>query len=439
LHPLYWLTRGKPYLKGRLAKSVGIDAARLPYNEALVALIREARAEGREIVLATASHRVYAEQIADHLDIFDRVLATDDTTNLSAGNKRTALISEFGEGGFDYAGNSWDDLAIWPAARRAYVVDPQPGVEASARKLGNVEAVLRSPARPLRLWGKALRLHQWTKNLLIFVPLLASHRLNDLDMLMDGFLAFLFFSLCASSVYLLNDLLDLDDDRYHPTKRHRPFASGQLSLKSGLASIPLLLVLAFGGALLLLPWQFAAVMGVYYLLTLTYSLSLKRMMMVDVITLGMLYTLRIIAGTFAFGVSPTFWMLTFSMFLFQSLAMVKRYAELREARRKGDAGKTRGRGYFATDLDMIASLGSASGYLSVLVLALYVQDESIVALYTHPEVIWLSCPLLLFWISRVWMLTHRGQMHDDPVVFAIKDRSSLVIGALFTLTFWFAR
>lgn len=438
-HPLLWLSRGKAHLKGRLAESIDIDAARLPYNESLISLIRQARADGREIVLATASHRIYAEQIASHLQIFDRVLATDGDTNLSAGNKRDALVAEFGEGGFDYAGNSRDDLKIWAAARHAYVVDPEVGVEAEARKLGNVEAVISTPGNPLKLWGKALRLHQWTKNLLIFVPLLASHRMNELSLLLNGLLAFFFFGLCASSVYLLNDLLDLDDDRHHPTKRERPFASGRVSLKTGLMLIPLLLAVAFAGAFLLLPWEFTAVMMAYYLLTLTYSLSLKRMMMIDVITLGMLYTLRLIAGTFAIGVSPTFWMLTFSMFLFQSLALVKRYAELREARRTGDSGKTRGRGYFPKDLDMIASLGSASGYLSVLVLALYVQDESIVALYRHQQVIWLSCPLLLFWISRIWMLTHRGQMHEDPVVFAIKDKSSLVVGALFALTFWLAR
>jgi 4-hydroxybenzoate polyprenyltransferase len=437
-HPLYWLLHGKAYLKERLATQITIDPAMLPYNEPLMDFVRQARAEGRKIVLATASHRIFADQVAAHLDLFDHVLATEGSTNLSARSKRNALVTAYGEGGFDYVGNSRDDLQIWGSARRAYLVDPEYGVEQAARKLGNVETVIRSPESKLKLWMKALRLHQWTKNLLIFVPLLASHQVGDLELLLGGLLAFFCFSLCASSVYLLNDLLDLEDDRHHPTKRERPFASGHLPLRAGLMLMPALLVGAFAGSLLLLPWQFAAVMGVYYLLTVAYSLSLKRIVMIDVITLGMLYTLRIIAGTFAFGVSATFWMLTFSMFLFQSLALVKRYAELRKARRKGDVGKTRGRGYFPSDLDMIASLGSASGYLSVLVLALYVQDDSTTALYRNPEVIWLTCPLLLFWISRMWLLTHRGQMHDDPVVFALKDRSSLLIAALFALTFWFA-
>ncbi|MGE0800681.1 MAG: UbiA family prenyltransferase [Lautropia sp.] len=437
--PLIWLARGKAHLKAELARGVDLDASHLPYNAPLLALIREARAEGRMIVLATASHRIYADQIAAHLGLFDRVFATEGTVNLSAGSKRDALVAEFGEGGFDYVGNSRDDLAIWASARRAYLVDPEAGVEAGVRRLGKLERTISSRHAFARSWLRAMRLHQWAKNLLLFVPLLASHQLDHPAQLLNGALAFLFFGLCASSVYLLNDLLDLEDDRHHPTKRHRPFAAGELPIKSGLLAIPVLLVVAFAGALWLLPWQFAAIMAAYYGLTLTYSLSLKRLMMLDVITLAMLYTLRIVAGTFAFGVAPTFWMLTFSLFIFQSLALVKRHAELRQARRKGDVGKTRGRGYFPEDLDMIAALGSAAGYLSVLVLALYVQDPRVAQLYRNPEVIWLSCPLLLFWISRIWMLTHRGKMYDDPVVFALKDRTSLAVGLLFAAIFWAAR
>jgi 4-hydroxybenzoate polyprenyltransferase len=233
-------------------------------------------------------------------------------------------------------------------------------------------------------------------------------------------------------------LLDLADDRHHHSKRHRPFAAGRLSIKSGLQLFPILLVGAFSGAAWLLPWEFSGTLIAYYILTLAYSLSLKRQMAIDVIALAALYTLRIIAGAAAFGLELTFWILAFSMFMFLSLALVKRYAELREARRKGDTGKTRGRGYYPADLEMISSLGASSGYLAVMVLALYIHDQATTGLYAHPQVIWLACPLLLFWITRVWMLTHRGQMHDDPVVFAIRDRSSLVVGALFGLVFWIA-
>jgi 4-hydroxybenzoate polyprenyltransferase len=438
LAPLFWVLQGKARLKGRLADCVPIDATGLPFDERVIALIEAERAKGRRIVLATASHRIYADQVAAHLKLFDAVLATEGDVNLSARKKRDRLVEEYGEKGFDYVGNSHDDLAVWAAARQSYVVNPERGVETAARALGNVACTIKTEGNPLRSWVKALRFHQWMKNLLIFVPLLASHKLGKLDLLVDGLLAFLFFGLCASSVYVLNDLLDLSDDRHHATKRKRPFASGALPVKAGLVVFPLLLLAAFGGALWLLPWQFAAALGIYYAMTLAYSVALKRMMVVDVITLAMLYTIRIIAGTFAFSVAATFWMLAFSMFIFLSLALVKRYAELYEARNRGKSEKARGRGYYPSDLEMISSMGAASGYLAVLVLALYIQDQNTVALYHHPKVIWLACPLLLFWISRTWLLTHRGQMNDDPVVFAIKDRVSLVVGAMFGLIFWLA-
>lgn len=301
-----------------------------------------------------------------------------------------------------------------------------------------VEPTLRTNTASLRDWRRAMRLHQWLKNALIFVPLLASHRFTQFDLMRDGVFAFFCFGLCASSVYILNDLLDLCDDRHHKSKCNRPFASGRLSIKTGLIAVPTLLLAAFGAALLLLPWQFSAVMAAYYGLTLAYSLQLKRLMAVDVIVLAMLYTSRIIAGVAAFNLTLTFWILAFSMFIFLSLAMVKRYAELRDARVREVTTMARGRGYYPGDLDMIASLGASSGYLAVMVLALYIQDAKTTALYVTPHVIWLACPLLLFWVTRVWMLTHRGQMNEDPVVFAIRDRTSQLIGAVFLLMFWIA-
>lgn len=436
LKPLGWLTRGKAALKTELARATHIDVSLLPYDPTVIKLIETERRNGRLVVLATASHRSLAERIAEHLQLFDRVLATEGERNLSARHKRDLLVEHYGEQGFDYAGNSRDDLPVWSSARLAYVVNPESGVEQQARAGGNVAEVIRSNPASLRDWLKALRLHQWMKNLLIFVPLLAAHQLANLFLLWQGLLAFLLFGLCASSVYLLNDLLDLADDRHHHSKRNRPFAAGRLSIRSGLLVFPALLAGAFAGAIWLLPWQFTGVLGTYYVLTLAYSLLLKRFMAVDVIALAMLYTVRIIAGAAAFSLPLTFWILAFSMFMFLSLAMVKRYAELREARRKGQAEKTRGRGYYPDDLEMISSLGSASGYLAVMVLALYIHDQTTVSMYAWPELIWLACPLLLFWITRVWMLTHRGEMHDDPVVFAIRDRVSLAVGTLFCLVFW---
>ncbi|WP_426139794.1 UbiA family prenyltransferase [Pseudomonas sp. DWP3-1-2] len=435
---LQWLLKGKAALKEGLALATQIDVSVLPYDPEVIELIKAERATGRMIVLATASHHSLAERIAEHLQLFDRVVASNADRNLSAHTKRDLLVGHYGEGGFDYLGNSLDDLPIWGAARSAFVVNPEKGVENRAKAQGNVQKVIHSNVSTLRDWRKALRMHQWMKNALIFIPLLAAHQIHQPLQLLNGVLAFLFFGLCASSVYVLNDLLDLADDRHHPSKRKRPFACGKLSIKAGLIVVPLLLIGAFGGAALLLPWQFSAVLAAYYLLTLAYSLYLKRKMVVDVIVLAMLYTARILAGAAAFSLPLTFWILAFSMFIFLSLALVKRYAELREARTRDLKEMTRGRGYYPGDLDMIAALGASSGHLSVMVLALYIHEGTTVIQYARPHVIWLACPLLLFWITRVWMLTHRGQMNDDPVVFAIRDRISQGIGVLCGLVFWIA-
>jgi 4-hydroxybenzoate polyprenyltransferase/phosphoserine phosphatase len=435
---LGWLLKGKAALKEGLALETQIDVSVLPYDPQIIDMINAEKANGRMIVLATASHVSLAERIAEHLQLFDLVLASNANRNLSGNNKRDLLVAHYGEGGFDYVGNSKDDLPIWNVSRQAYVVNPDRGVESRVKAMPQVEPTIRTNTSGLRDWRKAMRMHQWLKNALIFVPLLASHRFTQFDLMRDGVFAFFCFGLCASSVYILNDLLDLGDDRHHKSKCNRPFASGRLSIKAGLIFVPTLLVAAFGAALLLLPWQFSAVMAAYYGLTLAYSLQLKRLMAVDVIVLAMLYTTRIIAGVAAFNLTLTFWILAFSMFIFLSLAMVKRYAELRDARVREVTTMARGRGYYPGDLDMIASLGASSGYLAVMVLALYIQDAKTTALYVTPHVIWLACPLLLFWVTRVWMLTHRGQMNEDPVVFAIRDRTSQLIGAVFLLMFWIA-
>jgi 4-hydroxybenzoate polyprenyltransferase/phosphoserine phosphatase len=436
--PLAWLARGgKAVLKSHLAKSTHIDVAVLPYDGQLIEWLHEARKAGHPLVLATASHERFAREIADHLGLFDRVFATNETVNLSSHRKRDALVAAYGEKGFDYVGNSHDDVPVWEAADRAYLVNPLTGVERAARKNGNVERVFESRASNTRVWAKSLRLHQWLKNLLIFVPLLAGHFMGDPVRVMHALLAFLTFGMCASSVYLLNDLLDLEDDRHHPVKRKRPLASGAMPLHHGLALTPVLLVTAFVVASLFLPWRFVAVLGGYYVLTLAYSMVLKRRVMVDVVVLAGLYTVRIVAGTAAIGAHLTFWLLAFSMFIFLSLALVKRYAELHSMKERGLV-KTRGRGYVASDLSLISSLGTSSGYLAVLVLALYIQDRGTTALYRHPQIIWLACPLLLYWISRTWIIAHRGGMHDDPIVFAAKDRTSLAVVALCGIIFWLA-
>ncbi len=432
-----WLLKGKTHLKQQIAARVDLDPTRLPYDQPLLDYLRTEKVSGRELILATASHRKYAEQVACHLGLFDEVLATDAEANLSGTGKRDRLVARFGTGGFDYAAAGVSDLAVWSHAGAAIVVNAPPRVPDQVRGVTRIEVVLASPPpRPVDYF-KAIRLHQWLKNLLVLVPLALAHQLDQPMLLLQATLAFLAFGLCASSVYLLNDLLDLPADRAHPTKRYRAFAAGTLPIRHGLALIPILLVAALALALLL-PVSFLGSLALYYGLTCAYSLRLKRMVLLDVFTLTVLYTLRVIAGAAATGVVPSFWLLAFSMFLFLSLALVKRYAELLLIQQGERQDETVGRGYRLVDLETLSQFGITSGYLAVLVLVLYINGDTVSAQYRHPEVIWLLCPLFLYWISFIWLLARRGRMHEDPVLFAIEDRRSHWLFALMALIVWAA-
>ena len=423
----FWLLGGKARLKAEIASRVQLNGAALPYSEQFLDWLKAQKAQGREIWLCTASDQRMAQAVAQHVGLFDGVLASDGQTNLSGSNKAQQLVQRFGERGFDYCGNERVDLKVWQHARSAIVVNAKPGLEASARACTQVEAVFQPPKSGLRVALKALRVHQWAKNALIFVPLAAAHRLQDTPTLVAGLVAFAAFSLCASSVYLLNDMLDLEADRQHPRKCKRPFAAGTLSLLFGLVAAPALLLISLALALTL-PLKFLAVLGAYYLVTLAYSFGLKRLVMIDVLTLAGLYTVRIVAGAAATDIPLSFWLLLFAIFIFLSLAIVKRYAELHAMRKQGQL-KASGRGYQVEDLALLQSLGASSGYISILVLALYVNSPDIAVLYSHPKMVWMLCPIMLYWVSRVWMQTYRGHMHDDPLVFALKDRISLLTGA----------
>lgn len=432
-NPLYlfsfvlWLARGRAHLKREIARRAEVDPATLPYDQRVVDWLRE-QAGTRPRVLCTASDASLAKGIAEHLGLFDEVMASDGETNLAGRHKGESLRQRYGDKGFDYAGNEHRDLHIWKHARKAIVVNARNGLARAAGEHCEVERVFEPDGGGLKVWLKALRLHQWLKNLLVFLPLFAAHRVLEPAALIHGIVAFFAFSLCASGVYVLNDLFDLDADRRHPRKRLRPFAAGTLPLVSGLAAAPLLTLAGLALALAVsLP--FAGVLLSYYVLTLAYSLRLKRIVMLDVVVLAALYTVRIIGGAVAIGGGLSFWLLAFSMFLFLSLAMLKRYTELQSMQAAGKA-QASGRGYAVEDVALIQSLGGASGYMSVLVLALYINSTASEALYRHQEVLWLLCPLLLYWISRVWLIAHRGGMHDDPVVFALVDRVSRVLLAL---------
>lgn len=437
LGPLLWLLGGgKARLKAEIARRVGLDAATLPYNEPVLAFLRAERARGRRLVLATAAHETVARAVAEHLGLFDLVLASSDGVNLR-GERKLARLKEALGCPFDYAGNALEDLVLWRDCRGAVVVHAGAGLVRRARALGRPVRVFERPRAGVRRWVKMLRVHQWAKNALLFVPLLASHRADEPRLLGRALLAFVAFSLCASSVYVLNDLLDLESDRRHPTKRRRPFAAGDIALPVGLALAPVLLVSGFALAALLLPERFVLLLLGYYALTFAYSLWLKQVMMLDVLLLAGLYTVRILGGSFAVGVPTSSWLFTFSMFLFLSLALVKRLSEVRRLRASHE-GKAHGRGYFASDYEQLASLGVSAGYIAVLVLALYINSQDVARLYAHPERLWLLCPLALYWVSRVWLLAHRGEVNDDPLVFALKDRVSYAVGALGAALVWLA-
>lgn len=430
-NPLYlfvlpaWLLGGKARFKRELARRAQPDPASLVYNVPFLDWLRGQRGR-RELILCTAADAGIARRVAGHLDVFDTVLASDGERNLEGARKAALLVERCGERGFDYAANGAVDVAIWRHARRAIVVNASAATERAARAVSEVEQVLPAAPAGAGAWLRALRLHQWIKNLLVFVPLLTAHLALDPQAIGRCALAFLAFGLCASSVYLLNDLLDLPADRAHPRKRARPFAAGQLSLLAGLALAPVLLAAAFALAALALPERFVLALAAYYLLTLSYSLALKRVEILDVVILAALYTARIVAGAFALAIPLSFWLLAFSMFLFLSLALVKRCTELEVMREHGRTGAA-GRGYRTDDLPMLGALGAAAGYLSVLVLALYINSAKSEALYRQPKFLWSLCPLLLYWIGRVWLLTQRGRMHDDPLLFAVRDPVSLAV------------
>ena len=431
-----WLLRGRAALKQQIADRVDLDVATLPYHDELTAFLRDEKQLGRPLVLATASNQKYAWQVADHLGFFDQTWASDATVNLRGQNKADKLVQTYGDKGFDYIGNARVDLDIWRRARRAVLVDASEKLCREAEKVKVIGGNYRSPPVSLAVHLSALRTHQWMKNLLLFVPLIMAHQVGNSQLMIQAGLAFVSFCLCASSVYLLNDLLDVAADRRHPAKRDRPIASGRLPVARALALIPALLGLGILVALTL-PTEFLGVLLLYYTTTLVYSLYFRRLALVDVMVLAGLYAARVLAGGVATSIVLSFWLLGFSVFLFLSLAMLKRYSDLLLVDDENLEQAT-GRGYRAGDLEGLAQSGLTSGYMSVLVLAFYINSEHVVRHYLYPDLIWLLCPLLLFWINRVWLLARRGEVKQDPVLFTLRDRASYCLGFAGALILWLA-
>lgn len=418
----FWLMKGRAAFKTIVAAHADLRVETLPYRKSLLEYLGTERQRGQEIVLATAAHRSIAERVANHLRLFDAVLATSDDINLKGHTKLARIRKTVGER-FMYAGDSRADLPIWQASQGAILAGASPSVTATVRRTGRIKRVFPNENSGWAVWLKALRVHQWLKNLLLFVPLVTGFAFLDTGKLATVVLAFVSMSLGASATYIGNDLWDLDSDRLHPRKRHRPFASGHLPIMQGVACAVLLLVLSFALAWLAAP-AFAAILVSYLVLTTAYSWFFKTRVLADVIVLSVLYTLRIVAGSFAVDIPISRWLLAFSVFTFLSLALVKRCSELVSLRQSGKVAVS-GRDYQIGDLEVLWPFGVGSALAAVIVFGLFINSPETLVRYATPNLLWLVAVGLIYLFARLWITTVRGAMHDDPIVHMMENRGSL--------------
>ncbi|MGH1487475.1 MAG: UbiA family prenyltransferase [Cellvibrionaceae bacterium] len=428
-----WVLSGKVRLKKELANIVDLKTQNLPWNQELVEYLSLQHAKGREIVLCTGSWHGLAKKVASHFDFFSDVYGTDDSVNLTGSEKAKFLLEKYGENEFAYVGNESKDLKVWRYADSAILVADSGSLKNTVEKTCTLEKHISSERKlSIKTILKQMRVHQWVKNSLVFVPLVTSHQTN-IELLMMASLAFIAYSLCASATYIFNDLADLEADRDHDRKKFRPLASGDLSILQGVLISIVLLSASLLISLQISVW-FLWSLCAYIAITLSYSFKLKRMQTLDITVLASLYTLRIISGAIAISLLPSFWLLAFSMFVFLCLAIVKRLSEIIKNKEKyADDTKISGRGYYIADFHVLMSLATASGMLSILVFAMYINSPEVASLYSEPYALWLICPLFAYWIIRVLIMASRGEIDEDPIVFAIKDKRSWVTGAIIFL------
>ncbi len=425
-HTPLWAWKGKAFLKGQVGSAIALDVAHLPYNRALLDYLHSEVAAGRKLYLTTGADALLARRIAAHLGLFEDVLASDGRTNLTGHAKLALMENRFSAEGFDYVGNAIPDVPLLRSARQAMLANPSLRLR-GLLKFKKIPVARKFVDRSSRVASaaKAIRVHQWAKNVLVLLPLLLAHSLRRASVL-AALAAFICFCLTASATYILNDLLDLETDRRHLTKRRRAFAAGNLSVPAGLGiSLAFLAVSAVIAGFL--PLTFLWYLLLYLGTTLAYSLALKRVVLVDVIILSGLYTIRMLAGAAATATRVSPWLAAFAIFLFLSLAMVKRFSELQNLHARGMT-PANGRGYLVSDIEQLRSFGTSSAYASILIFALYINGPDVAMLYHHPARMWLITPLLILWLSRIWLLASRGLLDEDPVVFALTDRMSLLMG-----------
>lgn len=442
--PAQFLHAVTALFKGRSAFKDAItfvpDPALLPYNQDVLEYVRNQRLEGNRIILATAAHSRIANAVAAHTGLFHDVLATGSTRNLKGRNKADAILSHHSrtapETPWTYVGNDKPDLAIWAVADEAVVVCSNPSLMREVAEKVKISAVFHERKLTLRHLLAQLRLYQWVKNLLVFMPLFLAHSLDSTESLVSGVLAFFAFCFCASALYSVNDLFDLEADRRHPSKKKRPLAAGALQVPFAIAMVSVLLLMSLACSVLVQETTFLLWILTYAVLALAYSVVLKRMPMLDVITLSGLYVIRILAGASATGTFVSPWLLMFGLFIFLTLAFLKRYTELRTAQQQ-EVVKVSGRGYYVSDVEIIGVFGPASGLIGILIFVLYLSGPDVQRLYDYPLRLWIAVPIFIYWLGRVWLLGHRDQVDDDPVLFVLRDKASyVVVGLLVAIVLW---
>ncbi len=423
----FWLLKGKSNLKYKVSALVDINTQTLPYNETFLKYLKDQKQLGRKLILATATTEKYAQAIADYLGIFSQIIASTENQNISGKVKLDIIKSHSKE--FSYAGNAAIDLVIFSHAKESIIVNPTWGLKRKLPLIDNIFQIFENDNNLGWAAFKTIRIYQWVKNSLIFVPLLMSQQFYNIDAVQNVIIAFISFSFLASATYIINDLIDIPNDRMHVRKKNRPLASGMLSIPVAI----LIAIVLFGSSFIIALYiNMAFIYGLlfYLVLTLLYSFKLKGYILMDTISLSLLYTTRIFVGALVINIMPSVWLIAFSMFMFLSLALVKRCSELQTLVVE-NKNRTPGRDYTVSDTYVLANMGVTSGFVSILVVALYLNDAESISQYTYPEILWIICPLLLYWIGRMWIKTFRDEMHDDPIVFTIKDKGSLLcIGSI---------
>ncbi len=426
----FWILKGKAILKAEISRQVHFDPTILPYNQELLDWLKAEKAAGRTLCLATASNIRIGEKVAEYLGIFDHVICSTDATNLLGIGKAHVLVEKFGEKQFDYVGDSAADLLVWPKAREAILVNASERTASKAHQIAKVSKVFESKNSKFRFntFLKQIRIHQWIKNTLVFIPALAGHTIFEPSVFLSSLIAFFSFSFAASSIYILNDVFDLNADRHHSFKKHRPLASGTFSLRHAIFSFWILL---FGSLILsfALPQTFILLLLTYYVINLAYTFRLKRVAYIDVVLLTSVYVIRVLAGSAASSTDTSVWLFSFAACFFFSLALVKRCSELINMEKAGKE-KAVGRGYSKDDSTLLRMLGIVSAILSVVILGIYVLSSTATLLYTQPIYLFGLVILLAFWLGRTWILTLQGNVHEDPVLFATKDVPSYIVACI---------